>query len=135
MAIRYALDALLVRLYREPMTTPDAPTTVNHAFFMHVRTTTSWLKLSPKERFAFVGEVIRPLLKKHPKVSMRFFDAEAFSAEVSDVILWETPQVMAYQAVVEDLRETMFWGTYFEVVGIVASVENGYAIHYGVDPV
>ncbi len=126
----------MIRLYLERMTTSEAQTTmVNHAFFMHLRTTTAWLKLSPKDRFAFVGEVIRPLLAKHPKVSMRYFDAEAFSAEVSDVILWETADVMAYQAVVEDLRETMFWGTYFEVVGIVASVENGYAIHYGVDAV
>lgn len=55
----------------------------------------AWLKLVPKERFAFVGDVIRPLLAKHPKVSMRFF----------------------------------------EVVGIVPSVENGYAIHYGIEAV
>ena len=120
------------------MTTTTAPTPptknpANHAFFMQVRTTTDWLKLAPRERFAFLEEVIRPLLVKHPKVSMRFFDAEAFSAEVTDVILWETTEVMAYQAIVEDLRETMFWGSYFEVVGIVASIENAYAIHYDVD--
>jgi hypothetical protein len=108
---------------------------VNHAFFMHVRTTTAWLKLVPQQRFAFLDDVIRPLLKKHPNVSMRFFDAEAFSADVTDVLLWETASVMAYQAVVEDLRETAFWGTYFEVVAIVASVENAYALHYNVSPV
>jgi Darcynin, domain of unknown function len=112
-----------------------SPKTINHAVFMHVRTTTAWLQLTPKERFAFVDDVIRPLLAKHANVSMRFFDAEAFSAEVTDVILWETEDLMAYQAVVEGLRETLFWGTYFEVVAIVASIENGFAIHYGVDPV
>ncbi len=129
----YAVDAHIAGPYRTGMPEPTKP--VNYAFFMHVRTTRDWLKLAPRDRFAFVGEVIRPLLAKHPKVSMRFFDAEAFSAEVTDVILWETAEVMAYQAIVEDLRETMFWGGYFEVVGIVASVENGYAIHYGVDGV
>jgi Darcynin, domain of unknown function len=110
-------------------------TTVNHAVFMQVRTTSAWLQLTPKERFAFVDHVIRPLLANHPKVSMRFFDSEAFSAQVSDVILWETTDLLAYQSVVEGLRETLFWGTYFEVVGIVASIENAFAIHYGVDPV
>lgn len=33
---------------------------------------------------------------------------------------------------VEDLRETPFWDMYLEVVEIVASVESGYAVHYGV---
>jgi hypothetical protein len=123
-----------VRTVTGMITSADPSPAINHAFFMLVRTTVAWLRLTPKERFAFVGEVIRPILVKHPTVSMRFFDAEAFNAHVSDVIVWETADVMAYQAVVEDLRETMFWGTYFEVVTIVPSVENGYAIHYGVDP-
>jgi hypothetical protein len=106
----------------------------NHAVFMHVRTTSTSLQLTPKARFVFIDEVIRPLLAQHPKVKMRFFDSEAVTANVTDVILWETPDVMAYQAIVEGLRETAFWGTYFEVVDIVASIENAFAFHYGVDP-
>jgi hypothetical protein len=107
---------------------------VNHAFFMLVRTTPTWLALTPTERFGFLGEVIAPILGRHPRVSMRFFDSEAFHAGCTDVIFWETPSVLAYQAIVEDLRETPFWGTYFDVVDIVASIENGYAHHYDVDP-
>ncbi len=116
------------------MATTTDPQTINHAFFMSVRTTPDWLLLIPKERFAFLDDVIRPILVKHPTVTMRYFDAEAFTAQVTDVLLWETADVMAYQAVVEDLRETLFWGTYFEVVSIVPAIENGYAIHYGIDP-
>jgi hypothetical protein len=41
---------------------------------------------------------------------------------------------MSYQALVEELRETAFWGHYFEVVDIIASIENAYARHYDVDP-
>jgi hypothetical protein len=99
---------------------------------MLVKTTGSWLLLSPGERFAFLDRVIAPLLKRHPTVSMRFFDSEAFSAAYSDVIMWETAGVLAYQALVESLRETEFWGAYFEVVDIVASIENAYAAHYDV---
>jgi Darcynin, domain of unknown function len=107
---------------------------VNHTFFMMVRTTNEWIRLTPKERFAFVGDVIAPILQAHPAVNMRFFDSEAFSASVTDVLMWETAEVMAYQAVVESLRETPFWGHYFEIREILASVENAYAIHYDVAP-
>ncbi len=101
---------------------------------MLVRTTNEWLALEPKARFAFLGEVIVPILQANPSVSMRFFDSEAFSGQYSDVVMWETADPMAYQAIVESLRETRFWGYYFEVRDIVASIENAYARHYEVDP-
>jgi Darcynin, domain of unknown function len=122
----------MVRPHNEVM---NETKTINHVFFMHVRTTNAWLALVPKDRFGFLEEVIKPILGRNPKVSMRFFDSEGFSADVTDVIMWESVEVMAYQAVVEELRETKFWGPYFEVVQIVASIENAYAIHYDVSPV
>ncbi len=106
----------------------------NHVFFMLVRTTSTWLSLPPSERFGFLGRVITPLLARYPAVSMRFFDSEAFTGQFSDVIMWETADVLAYQALVEELRETEFWGTYFDVCTIVPSIENAYARHYQVDP-
>jgi chlorite dismutase len=117
----------------------EAPTSrpakqVNHVFFMLVRTTPTWLALTPTERFAFLGETIAPILGRHRDVSMRFFDSEAFSAAYTDVVMWETASVLSYQAIVEELRETKFWGHYFEVVDIVASIENAYALHYDVNP-
>jgi Darcynin, domain of unknown function len=65
---------------------------------------------------------------------MRFFDCEAFSASATDVVMWETAEVMAYQSVVESLRETPFWGHYLEIREILASVEKAYAIHSDVAP-
>ena len=113
----------------------DTPTRhVNHVFFMLVRTTSTWLALTPTERFAFLGDTIAPILGRHSDVSMRFFDSEAFHAEYTDVVMWETASVLSYQAIVEELRETQFWGHYFEVVDIVASIENAYALHYDIDP-
>jgi hypothetical protein len=101
---------------------------------MLVRTTPTWLALTPTDRFAFHGDAIAPILGRHPDVSMRFFDSEAFHAGYSDVVMWETASLLSYQAIVEELRETSFWGTYFEVVDIVASIENAYALHYEVEP-
>ncbi len=117
-----------------PTPTDSTPRDVNHVFFMLVRTTPAWLALTPTERFAFLGDTIAPILGRHRDVSMRFFDSEAFHAGCTDVVMWETASILSYQAIVEELRETLFWGHYFEVVDIVASIENAYALHYDVSP-
>ena len=114
--------------------TTDTNPQHNHAFFMLVRTTTTWLALAPKDRFGFLDNAIMPILLRNPEVSMRFFDSEAFNSRFSDIIMWETTNILAYQTVVEELRETQFWGSYFEVAEIVASIENAYAHHYNVTP-
>jgi len=110
--------------------TPEAgaPKTV----FYWLRTGSEWLKLSPAERNAFVDSALRPILRRYPQVKLRYFDAEAYSAEVSDVLAWEFHTDSAYAAVVECLRETRFWNHYFEVIKIIPCVEDGFASHYGV---
>jgi hypothetical protein len=106
-----------------------------YTLFMSVRTTPEWLRLSPADRFGFLGKEIAPILKAHPEVRMRFFDAEAFSARVSDMVVWETADLDRYRSLIDGLRETRFWDTYFEVVDIVPAVENDYASHYRVAPI
>lgn len=105
-----------------------------YSIFMLLKTTSTWLSLSPDQRFAFLETDIRPILKAHPEVKMRFFDTEGFNSRVTDVMIWETEDLSAYQAVVEALRESDFWDTYFEIVEILPGIENGYANHYEVDP-
>ncbi len=98
-----------------------------HTIFMLVKTTSNWLALDTRARFAFVRETIAPILANHPAVKMRFFDSEFFSARVSDVVVWETSDLYAWRHLVDRLRETKFWGAYFDVVEIIASVENSFA--------
>jgi chlorite dismutase len=101
--------------------------------FMLVKTTNTWLKLEPKERFGFLDKTIQPILKNHPTVKMRFYDSEAFSGKASDIIVWETDDLRSYQHLVEELRESDFWGTYFEVLDIIPTIENAYAEYYKVE--
>jgi hypothetical protein len=108
---------------------------LNHVFFMLVKTTIAWLQLSAKERFEFLDASIAPILQQHPSVKMRFFDSEAFSGRYTDVLMWETAEVKDYQFLVEKLRETLFWETYFEIVEIVPAIENAYALFYEVEPI
>lgn len=104
--------------------------TTKTIFFL-VQATTQWLTLSPKERDAFATRALRPILGRHPRVRLRYFDAEAYCADVSDVLMWEVESEPDYQALVEELRETDFWGRYFRVQQILATVEDGFAQHYG----
>lgn len=104
-----------------------------HTIYMLVRTNPAWLALEPKARFAFFQTEILPTLKATPSVTMRFFESEAYNARVTDILVWETADLPAYWSIVERLRETPFWGHYFEIVEILPSVENAYVRHYGVD--
>ncbi len=110
------------------------PAPQRHSIFMTLKATPAWLALPPAQRFGFLDATIRPLLAAHPAVALRYFDAEAYSAQVSDVALWETDDLAAYHSVVEALRETRFWDDYFAVVAIIPSIESGFAQHYGVAP-
>ncbi|MCB9640873.1 MAG: darcynin [Myxococcales bacterium] len=104
------------------------------SFFMLVKATRAWLSLTPKERFAYLQEKVVPILQAHPQVTMRFFDAEAFCARYSDIILWETQDTRSYQSLIEGLRETTFWDHYFAVLEIIPAIEDAYALHYEVSP-
>lgn len=105
-----------------------------YSIFILVKTTPAWLALSPPERFTFLGEEVQPILAAHPDVTMRFWDTEHFNARVTDVILFETQTLRSYAMVVEKLRETRFWGPYFDVVEVLPGIENAYANAYDVEP-
>ena len=63
---------------------------------------------------------------------MRFFDTEFYSSDTSDVVVWKSSDLRAYETVVEDLRDTLFWDHYFTVGPILLGVENAYTARRGV---
>jgi hypothetical protein len=103
---------------------------LNQVYFMLVKTTTTWLQIPVKERFEFYNQTIAPILAKYPSVKMRFFDSEAFSGHFTDVLMWETSEIKDYQFLIEELRETLFWGTYFEIVEIIPAIEDAHLLYY-----
>jgi hypothetical protein len=102
----------------------DDPKTLH--IFMLVKSTRHWLELATADRTAFLKEELLPLLVKRPEVTMRYFDAEAFSARATDVLFWETKDLSAWQWICDHLRETKFWDCYFEVLEILPSLEGNY---------
>jgi len=102
--------------------------------FMLVKTSPEWLGFSIERRFELLRQQFTPILRKHAaSVRLRFFDVEFYSARVTDLWLWDARDHQAYQLLVEDLRETMFWDRYFAIVEILPGVENAYAKNYDRD--
>src|SRR5579871_3110592 len=96
---------------RELMTTETNQQTQETGItvFMLVKTSTEWLGMTVAERFAALGRLVEPILRKYrDRLTLRFFDTEFYSARVTDIWLWEATDRHAYELVVEELRETPF---------------------------
>jgi hypothetical protein len=58
---------------------------------------------------------------------MRYFDAEAFSAHCSDVMMISASDLQQYYDFVETLRDSpMFAVPYFRLVQIIPAIEEGF---------
>jgi len=105
--------------------------------FWLVKTTPAWLAkphAGEGGRMEFVRQVLQPILARHPRTMLRYFDTEAYTAWCSDVMMWSVADMDDYDGLVEALRDTPFWDTYFQVLHILPGVEDGYARNYEADP-
>ncbi|HEY1011247.1 MAG TPA: darcynin family protein [Herpetosiphonaceae bacterium] len=91
--------------------------------------TEAWLSLSRAERAGFVERTLGPIFARYEgRVSLRTFDAEAFSARCSDVAMFEAEDLRAYYYLMEELRDTALFGQpYFRVNEIIPCIEGGFA--------
>lgn len=97
--------------------------------FVLLKALPSWLCLSRSERHRIGTEALRTALGKGP-VTLRHFDAEAFSGMCSDVAVFEAEDALAFHMVMESLRDTpLFAAPHFEVVQVIPAIEDGFR-HY-----
>ncbi len=97
------------------------------SYFMLLNALPAWLSLERNARRAFHAEVLAPILAAHPRTRLRYYDAEAFSGRCSDIAVFETEDPQDYSDLIEDLRDTAFFGApYYQVVDIIPAIENGY---------
>ena len=102
----------------------DTPSPVLTVFIL-VRSRRAWLDLSAEARTTAWAETCAPLLARYAnKVRTRFYDAEFYNARFTDVWMFEVEEVRAYEALIEDLRDTPLWDVWFDILEILASVEN-----------
>ena len=94
--------------------------------FLLLRALPAWLALERTERASIADKALAAAFSDE-SMRFRFFDAEAFSARVSDVASIETESPEAYYFAMERLRDTAFFAKpYFELVEVIPAYENGY---------
>lgn len=101
-----------------------------HVIFMLLEATPEWLSLSRKERTQFAETVLAPLMARYPALEIRWFDAEAYTAECSDVLMIETGDLAQHRHFINALRDTDFFqAPFFDVTTIVPAVEQSFKDH------
>jgi hypothetical protein len=97
------------------------------AIFILLQATEAWLRLSRDERNALAAKHVAAPLARYPALSMRYFDAEAFSAGCSDLMMIETQDLTQYYDFIETLRDSpMIAAPYFKMAQIVPAIEEGF---------
>ena len=102
-------------------------TTPKYAIFLQLKASAAWLRLPRDERRQIGENHLGGALQKCPALKLRHFDAEAFSADCSDIMMIETADLIQYYDFIEMLRDSPLVTTpYFEFVRIVTTVEDGF---------
>jgi hypothetical protein len=100
---------------------------MNWVYFLHLKTLPAWLALSREDRQMIVEPAFAKALPDGCGVTMRYFDADAFHADFTDIAMFEANDPKAYYYVLERLRDTpLFAAPYFEITQIVQAIEEGY---------
>ncbi len=99
-----------------------------HTIFLHLSTTPAWLRLIREERAQVVAEHVAPLLERYGSTTtLRWYDAEAFSASPTDIAVVTTSALQDWYDLYESLRDTPLWTVpYFATERIVVAIEQGF---------
>ena len=96
--------------------------------FCSFHVTPEWLSLNQEERIAVRERAFVPIFKRYrEQVSVRLFDTWAFTQASTDIIMFETPNLMAYHALMDELKNTeLFSKSLLRRGETVVAVEDGF---------
>ena len=109
-------------------TTPTRTVSGGHTVFLQLIATPAWLALSRAERARIVADEVTPLLKRYSATTqLRWYDAEAYSANPSDLAVVTTTDLGDWQHLFDRLRDTSLWSVpYFTLDRLTVAVEDGF---------
>lgn len=97
-----------------------------YTIFVLLKTRPAWLALSRPERNRIAEQTLGAAVQEGG-IDVRLFDAEAFATHCTDVAMLQTSDLQAYYFAIERLRDSpLFTVPYFEMVGIIPAIENGF---------
>ena len=98
-----------------------------YTIFILANATPAWLRLSHEEHKKFSKTEFASCLADFPSVTLRLFDAEAFTSRCSDVFMFTTSSLPDYCAVMDRIRSSkVMTEPYYEFVETITSVEDTY---------
>ena len=98
-----------------------------YTIFILVRATKAWLLLSHEERAAYAQGEFAACFEGFPTITLRYFDAEAFTSRCSDVFMFSASSLPDYCAVMDRIRDSrLLTEPYFEFLETIMSVEDTY---------
>lgn len=99
-----------------------------YGIFLGYSFTPAWLAMPRTERARFQSEHIEPLLAKYAdRLTVRHYDAEAFSTDPTDFALITTDDLAAYYFFIEELRDSpLITGGLAELRAIHLGIADGY---------
>ena len=100
----------------------------SYAVIVMLTSLPAWLRLSRAERGTFNAKTVTPIFARYAdRVSVEWYDAEAFNARCSDVALFRTNDLQQYYFLMEELRDTaLFSEPYFELNEVIVALQDGY---------
>lgn len=94
--------------------------------FVLLKTTKEWLRLERAERNRIADSVLSTVLSDN-KVTLRMFDAEAFTTKCTDVAMFQAEDMQTFYFAIERLRDSeLITRPYFEMVEIIPTIEDGF---------
>lgn len=96
--------------------------------FVLLKTKADWLRLERGRRNEIADNAFSQIFK-NDSISVRLFDAEAFTSRCTDVALFQMEDIKEYYFAMERLRDSiLITHPYFEIVEIIPSIENGFKL-------
>lgn len=94
--------------------------------FLLLAASPKWLALDRSERDDISDAALNAVFCDET-ITFRFYDAEAFNAHVSDIMVITAETATAYYFAIERLRDTaLVANSYWQIVDIIPAYEDGY---------
>jgi len=85
----------------------------------------AWLKIKRGDRVQHWKEVTAIVRDFAEQVSFQYYDADAFHADHSDLVICETPDLIAYHHMWDRIKDTeIFTEGFYEITGVRMGIKG-----------
>ena len=99
----------------------------SHTIFLHLTVTAAWLELDRDGRDEIISSSLLPALRAHAHTTtLRWFDADAYSASPTDVAMISTSDLGDWSELLSTLKDSPLFSTpYYRLDRVIVTDEAG----------